>query len=114
MLQTIDYLDEILERQHRAAAEMAPEFYASELLEALGFRPGEAYGAIERAMRACAALHIPVELNFRRTYCCNEGGMEEDWLLSGLAGYFLVVNCDPRHPAVARAQLLLLNKRYSF
>ena len=39
MLQTIDYLDEILERQHRAAAEMAPEFYASELLEALGYRP---------------------------------------------------------------------------
>ncbi|RPD40802.1 hypothetical protein [Chitinophaga barathri] len=114
MLQSIDYLDEILEQQHRAAREMEPVFYASELLEALGYRLSEAAGALDRAMQACAALHIPVELNFRRTYCCNTAGMEADWLLSGLAGYFLVVNCDPRHPAVARAQLHLLRKRYSF
>ncbi|MBO9150912.1 hypothetical protein ACFOTA_01720 [Chitinophaga sp. GCM10012297] len=114
MLQSFDYLDEILERQHRTARDMEPAYYASELLEALGYSLQEAGGAMERAMQACAALHIPVELNFRRAYCCNNSEMEADWLLSGLAGYFLIVNCDPRHPAVARAQIHLLKKHYSF
>ncbi len=114
MLQPIDYLDEILAEQQRVSRDMEPAYYASELLEALGYSLQEAHTAMERAMQACAALHLPVELNFRRTYCCNDSGMEEDWLLSGLAGYFLVINCDPRHPAVARAQIHLLRKQYSF
>src|SRR5687768_3860273 len=113
MLQSFDYLDEVLATQHRHEATALPAYYASELLEALGYQPGQAAEALARAMRACAALHIPVALNFRRTYCCHAGQMNEDWQLTPLASYFLVINCDPRHPAVASAQLHILRQHYS-
>lgn len=110
ILQPFDYLDEILEHQHRHEQETAVAYYASELLEELGYRPGEGEDALQRAMRACAALQVPVELNFRKTYCSREGQMEPDWQLSPLASYFLIVNCDPSLPQVARAQLLFFKK----
>lgn len=113
MLQSFDYLDEVLATQHRHEATVLPAYYASELLEALGYQPDRAVEALARAMRACAALHLPVALNFRRTYCCHEGQMNEDWQLTPLASYFLVINCDPCHPAVAGAQLDILRKSRS-
>lgn len=114
LLQPFDYLDEILENQHRHEQEAAVAYYASEVLEALGCRPGEGEAALLRAMRACAALHVPVELNFRKTYCSRGGQVEPDWQLSPLASYFLIVNCDPSHPQVALAQLLFLKQHRSF
>ncbi len=113
MLQSVDYLDEILEAQHRHEQEMVLTYYASEVLEALDYQMNEGAEAISRAMRACAALHVSVELHFKRTYCWQEDQMQADWLLTPLASYFLIVNSDPSHPAVARAQLLLLKQRYS-
>lgn len=114
MLQTIDYLEEILEQQHRAESEAVPDFYASELLEMLGYTREGLRMALDRAMQACAALRMPVTLNFRRIYCWQGGEMSEDWQLSRLAGYLLIVNSDPRNPAVAQAQWLLFKKSYSF
>lgn len=114
ILQPLDYLDEILESRHRHEAEAAVAYYASELLEALGYAPGSGEEALQRAMRACAALHMPLELNFRKTYCAREGQMEPDWQLSPLASYLLVVNSDPSYPPVAEAQLLFLRKYRSF
>lgn len=113
ILQPFDYLDEILENQHRHEQETAVAYYASEVLEALGYGPGQGEDALQRAMRACAALHLPVELNFRKTYCSHAGQMEPDWQLSPLASYFLIVNCDPSYPQVAQAQLLFLKKHRS-
>ncbi|RPE09624.1 hypothetical protein EGT74_21850 [Chitinophaga lutea] len=114
ILQSFDYLDEILESRHRHEQEAAVAYYASELLEALGYQPGAGEEALQRAMRACAALHVPLELNFRKTYCAREGTMEPDWQLSPLASYLLIVNCDPGYPPVAEAQLLFLKKNRSF
>lgn len=114
MLQTIDYLEEILEQQHRTEAETAPDFYASEFAEMLGYTAEGLRAALVRAMQACAALRMPVTLNFRRLYCWQGGELREDWQLSRLAGYLLIVNSDPRNPAVAQAQWMLFKKSYSF
>lgn len=114
MLQTIDYLEDILEQQHRTEAETAPDFYASELLEMLHYTQDGMRIALARAMQACAALRMPVTLNFRRIYCWQGGEMREDWQLSRLAGYLLIVNSDPRNPAIAQAQWLVFRKSYSF
>ncbi|MGX5819420.1 hypothetical protein ACWKWU_14550 [Chitinophaga lutea] len=111
MLQPMDYLDDILASQHRHEEETAAAYYASEVLEALGYTREEGLEALQRAMRACLALQVPLDLNFRRTYYGRQDGMEADWLLSPLASYFLIVNCDPSHPEVARAQLLLFHYR---
>lgn len=110
MLQSFDYLDEVLATQHRHEASTLPAYYASELLEGLSYQPDQATEALARAMRGCAALGMPVALNFRRTYCCYEGQVNEDWQLTPLASHFLVINCDPSHPAVAGAQLHILRK----
>ncbi|WP_109698291.1 hypothetical protein [Chitinophaga deserti] len=114
MLQTIDYLEDILRQQHQAEEESSPGFYASELQEMLGYTEEAMHNALVRAMQACAALKMPLSLNFRRIYCWQSGEMLEDWQLSRLAGYLLIVNSDPRNPAIAQAQWFLFRKSYSF
>ena len=49
MLQPMDYLDDILASQHRHEEETAAAYYASEVLEALGYTREEGLEALQRA-----------------------------------------------------------------
>ena len=61
--------------------------------------------SVDRAIHACQMLHIPVSDHFRREFLYDELGIIEDWRLSSLACYLIIINSDPRHECVARAQL---------
>lgn len=112
MLRIYDYDDEQLSAGFSFETYPPLRFTASGIMEELGYPPEQiAIAALERAMHACAALHISVQQNFRKIYCWKEGQMITDWQLSALAGYLFMVNCDPHHPLVARAQLLFMLKQ---
>jgi hypothetical protein len=79
---------------------------ASEVLESLEVvDEAEIAESLNRTFLACRMLNIPVRQNFRRVFCFDGTQMIADWKMSSLACYLLVINCNPSHEAVARAQL---------
>lgn len=81
---------------------------SSELGVLLGITdPGEMEQAVERALRVCRTGHIPAGFNFRRIFTGRDSEVVSEWLLSDLAMRLVILNADPVHPVVARAQLHL-------
>jgi DNA-damage-inducible protein D len=114
MLKLYDYLETMLEerRNHEWNSERRLDHFASEVMEMLSIRDEEEIAAsIARAIRACDALHIPPAINFKKIYRSDGERMMTDWKISPLACYLVIVNCDPRHECVARAQLFFAVNR---
>lgn len=65
----------------------------------------EIASSLERTFQACLVLNIPIEKNFKRIYRFNGQDLILDWKISLLASYLLIINCNPSHESVARAQL---------
>ncbi|ATL47461.1 hypothetical protein COR50_09895 [Chitinophaga caeni] len=108
MLKLYEYLDEVISMRQVQFDKEPLEYYASDIIRLLGYGDVNAIKqAMFRAMEACVALHYPVNLHFKKTYCWKDGEMLTDWQMSMLGCYFLVINCDPSNPNVAKAQLLI-------
>lgn len=110
MLKLYDYLDEVISIQKIAQQPHPPLQYSlSELMEVLEIEQvKDLEEPLKRAINVCVSLHISVEDNFKKIYKYEEGVMKPDWELSPLAGYLLMINCDPSNPLIAKAQLLFI------
>jgi DNA-damage-inducible protein D len=60
---------------------------------------------IQKAMQACATLHIDTSENFIETYRTEDGKTVRDYKLTRFACYLIAMNADGRKPIVARAQV---------
>ena len=108
MLKIYDFLDEVLAtqkiRQMRHRQKL--EYYASDILERMGDISAEDFAdSLFRTFKICAALDIPINDNFKKTYRYDGEKMITDWQLSSLACYLLMLNGNPMNPSVAKAQL---------
>lgn len=65
---------------------------------------------IEAAVRACAVQHMPVQHHFRTIFISDHETVYQDYRLSWLACYLIVMNADPAYPVVAQAQLRLAQR----
>jgi hypothetical protein len=115
MLSLYDHLETIIadRENYRRRNEQRFSHFASHLLDALEVNNSEEIKlALERAFRACDALHIPFEQNFKRVYLFNGEQLIPDWKISEFASYLIVMNCDPGHELVARAQIYFANSQF--
>jgi hypothetical protein len=86
--------------------------YASELKERLNVSDEELEVAIDRAFKACASLGISIRQNFKSVFRTCDDHLLEDWKLSPLACYLLVINADPANERVARMQIHFATKNF--
>jgi hypothetical protein len=108
MLQLYNYLDSVLEERnkHKWFFENRLIFFMSEIIEELEINdPVETEIALNRVFEACCSLHIPIEKNFKQVFRVNENEIINDWKLSPLATYMIIINCSPCYERVALAQL---------
>ncbi|MBV4358057.1 hypothetical protein [Pinibacter aurantiacus] len=113
MLKIYDYLDEVLHTEE-LIPEKSPELSYSihEVMDQLGYKEESSYSEpLERTLKACMALGIPIKENFRKVYCFANGKMELDLRLSAIACYLFMINCNPNNPLVAKAQLLFMLRK---
>lgn len=109
MLKIYDYLDEMLAmqqiKQHRRHQKL--EYYASDLMLRLGsdIAAADFEETLLRTFKACSALGISIDENFKKTFQFDGENMVADWQLSPLACYLLVINGNPMNPSVAKIQL---------
>lgn len=67
--------------------------------------------AVLRAFQVCLQLGIPITRHFRRIHVYGaDGAIEDDWALSDLGFYLLLLNGDATNPGVARAQAWAIRK----
>jgi DNA-damage-inducible protein D len=100
-------LDELVDRV-RSAERL---FYSSDLARLLGYVNDSSFEeVVESAMRACAALQLQVSDHFAAILRASELGLFTDWSLSRVACYLIVMNADPSHSQVIKAQRYFLRK----
>jgi UV DNA damage repair endonuclease len=81
-------------------------YLASEIMEMLAIEDAdEMTSSIERAILVCNMLHIPLRRNFHKVFSFDGNDMTDDWKISALACYLIIINSDPKHEGVAKAQL---------
>ncbi len=91
------------------AASTQCRFLGSDLMHALGYESEERFKeAVASAMRACAALGLPLHHHFQPLFRGENSGLIRDYKLSALGCYFITINAEPALPPVARAQLFFL------
>lgn len=108
MLKLYDYLDAMIEERNRRYwfFEAKLNFYASEIMKSLDIEDADDIASsINRAFKACDTLQIPLNRNFKRVYCSDGKGVILDWKISALGCYLIIINCNPSHEGVAKAQL---------
>ena len=89
----------------------ACRFSAQELMRILEYDNAKQFGVvIEAARRACQTQRIPIHHHFRTIFISDCEAVYQDYRLSGLACYLIVMNADPVYPAVAQAQLRLARR----
>lgn len=113
MLKLYDYLDTLLQLNQRMNSfnEGALLLFANDLLEQLHISDdSEKKNALKRAMQNCISLGMPLSKNFKRVYRFTNEGIIHDWQTSPLASYLIIINCDPKHEPVAKAQLFFAIK----
>lgn len=114
MLRRYDHLEVLLQeyQSHQSSFESKLNFFAGDILKELEIEEAEEISSsLERAFRACTVLNIPFENNFKRVYRFNGKNLHADWKISSLACYLLIINCNPSHEPVARAQLFFALNR---
>jgi DNA-damage-inducible protein D len=108
MLKLYDYLEAMIEERNRRYwfFETKLNFYASEIMQSLDIEDADDIASsLNRAFRACETLQIPLNRNFKRVYCSDGKNLNLDWKISAFACYLIIINCNPRHESVAKAQL---------
>jgi hypothetical protein len=91
---------------------MPASLLSTELMKALDYDDREQFNqVILAAMRVCQALDMPVRHHFKSIFISREAGIEQELKLSELACYFIVLNADPAHPAVAQAQYYFIKDK---
>ena len=81
-------------------------WWASWYGSVLGYSSGNSFlSPIQKAMQACATLHIDTSENFAETYHTEGGKTFRDYKLTRFACYLIAMNADARKPIVARAQV---------
>jgi hypothetical protein len=108
MLKLYDYLEAIMEEHNNRQwfYETKLNFFAGDVMETLDVTDAEEIGSsLNRVFQACGTLNIPVGRNFKQVYRFNGEALIEDWKISPLACYLIIINCNPVHERVAKAQL---------
>lgn len=114
MLKLYDYLENIMreDQVYRWLNESKFNYFASEILNSLEITdPKEIESALKRTFYACSVLHIPFNYNFEKIYCVEKEQIKDEWKISPFACYLLIINCNPKHELVAKAQLYFAMKR---
>lgn len=89
-------------------------YYASDIEQSMGFTDEDMEAAIERAFQACSTMHITIEDHFKPIYRTdNSHELLNDWKLSSLACYLLIINANPANSNVAKVQLFFASKNFS-
>jgi len=61
--------------------------------------------ALERTFQVCLLMQVPIQQHFRRVHVHDAAGhVQEDWALSDLGFYLLLLNGDVHKAPVASAQ----------
>jgi hypothetical protein len=108
MLQLYDYLDEMLAASRFSVNASRLPYLASEILTEIGCEDEQSVElALRRAFQACRSLGFPIGDHFGRVFMYNGERLLTDWKLSPLGCYLLVINGNPCHPSVARAQIYM-------
>lgn len=111
MLKVYDYLGELMEWRSRREQFVRPQWshFASEIKEMLEIDDlGEFEQALQRTFQSIQSLQLPLERNFKKVFRYNGQQLVQDWKVSPLASYLIIINCNPAHATVARAQLYFL------
>ncbi|MEO7530772.1 MAG: hypothetical protein ABIS69_05155 [Sediminibacterium sp.] len=81
-------------------------YFASEIMELLEIKEAtEIALSLSRAFQAFGTLDLPFNLNFKRVFRSDGKTVSIDWKISPLACYLIVINSNPVHERVAKAQL---------
>lgn len=85
---------------------------ASMLIDESVYRdPDDLDAAISRSFQVFLNMHLPIQEHFRRLHVHDaQGHIEEDWALSDLAFYLLLLNGDIQSAAVAEAQAYAIRR----
>ena len=98
--------DSIEEQQPQWFFEARLPYFANEIMERLNIEDAEEISlALKRTFEACRTLQIPLSRNFKKVYRFNGKELIDDWKVSALAHYLIVINCNPANEQVAKAQL---------
>ncbi len=116
MLKLYNYLEKVTKGHNKRKwlYESNPEHVYSEVMDVLDIKDElEGYISLDRAIKACKALQIPVARNFKKIYCHNGENLGIDWKMSPFACYLLIINCNPANENVAKAQLFFaMNQKF--
>jgi hypothetical protein len=114
MLTLYEYLDTVIDQQCKSDWFFEPRlnYLASDVMKTLEIEdPNEMDSSINRAIQACEAMHISLKRNFKKVYCFDGRNLIDDWKISSLACYLIVINCNPGYERVAKAQLYFAMNR---
>ena len=108
MLKLYNYLDTMMEERNNQQwyFEAKLNYFACDVMETLDIEDAEEIAvSLNRAFQACGTLNIPFNRNFKRVYRFDGESLIADWKISSLACYLIIINCNPSHESVAKAQL---------
>lgn len=92
----IPFADSFVNTPHRASMLLEDSVYSD--LQELD-------AALHKSFMICMNLHVPIQEHFQKLHVHNVAGhVDEDWALSDLAFYLLLLNGDVHKSAVAEAQ----------
>ncbi|MEO8085981.1 MAG: hypothetical protein ABI763_04125 [Bacteroidota bacterium] len=108
MLRLYDHLETIIEvhQDRQRFFEAHLPYFANEIMETLAIADADEIAlALKRTFEAFSILHIPVHHNFKRVFRYDGENLITDWMVSSLAHYLIIINCNPANERVAKAQL---------
>ncbi len=99
-------------REFIEAIEQLDLHFSSTSLEHVYGQQDELEFAIERAIRVCNSLGMPLHKHFRKRFVSNieVRTLKTDWNMSKLANSLTLMNGNPDNPMVSRMQLEILKR----
>ena len=85
--------------------------YASGLLEKGLHDEAELEFALQKAVTALSAAHLPATRHFKKVFICVGAELKRDWLVSDLGLRLIMMNADVSNPVVARLQIEVLTSK---
>jgi hypothetical protein len=108
--------DDMREEQfYYSAPYVNTPYRASTLLEEAVYEdPQDLSAALQKSFLVLLNMHVPIQEHFRPMHVHNsEGHIQDDWALSDLAFYLLLLNGDVHKSAVAEAQAFAIRHIYN-
>jgi hypothetical protein len=68
---------------------------------------------IQKAIETMQLLNMSSRPHFQQVYCAQNNSIQLDWRLSSFAYLLIILNCDPKHPMVAKTQVELIKNQIS-